>query len=64
MAQMVLGARAHHIAVLDGVHNRIDDPDGFAQACAMARDFGFDGKTLIHPGPDRRLPCRLRALGR
>ncbi|MDB5741369.1 MAG: Citryl-CoA lyase, partial [Alphaproteobacteria bacterium] len=26
------------------------DADGFAQACEMARDFGFDGKTLIHPG--------------
>jgi citrate lyase subunit beta/citryl-CoA lyase len=50
MTQMVLIARAHHIAALDGVHNRIDDDDGFAQACAMARDFGFDGKTLIHPG--------------
>ncbi|MDB5734140.1 MAG: CoA ester lyase [Alphaproteobacteria bacterium] len=50
MSQMVLIARAHHIAVLDGVHNRIDDADGFAQACEMARDFGFDGKTLIHPG--------------
>jgi citrate lyase subunit beta/citryl-CoA lyase len=50
MAQLVLVARAHHIAALDGVHNRIDDADGFAQACEMARDFGFDGKTLIHPG--------------
>ena len=49
MSQMVLMARAHHIAVLDGVHNRIDDPDGFAAACQQARDFGFDGKTLIHP---------------
>jgi citrate lyase subunit beta/citryl-CoA lyase len=49
MAQMVLVARAHHIAALDGVHNRLDDAEGFAQACEMARDFGFDGKTLIHP---------------
>ncbi len=49
MAQMVLVARAHHIAVLDGVHNQIDDAEGFAAACEMARDFGFDGKTLIHP---------------
>jgi len=50
MAQLVLVARAHHIAALDGVHNRIDDAEGFALACDMARDFGFDGKTLIHPG--------------
>jgi citrate lyase subunit beta/citryl-CoA lyase len=50
MAQMALVARAHHVAALDGVYNRIDDADGFALACEMARDFGFDGKTLIHPG--------------
>jgi citrate lyase subunit beta/citryl-CoA lyase len=50
MTQMVLVARAHQIAALDGVHNRIDDAEGFALACDMARDFGFDGKTLIHPG--------------
>jgi citrate lyase subunit beta/citryl-CoA lyase len=55
MTQMVLIARAHHIAVLDGVHNRIDDPDGFAAACEQARDFGFDGKTLIHPS--QIAPC-------
>src|SRR5258707_431043 len=24
--------------------------DGFGQECAQARDLGFDGKTLIHPG--------------
>lgn len=55
MTQMVLMARAHHIAVLDGVHNRLDDPDGFAAACRQARDFGFDGKTLIHPS--QIAPC-------
>jgi citrate lyase subunit beta/citryl-CoA lyase len=49
MSQMVLTARAHGIAALDGVHNRLDDEAGFAAACEMARDFGFDGKTLIHP---------------
>ncbi len=49
MSQMVLAARAHGIAVLDGVHNRLDDEAGFRAACEMARDFGFDGKTLIHP---------------
>jgi citrate lyase subunit beta/citryl-CoA lyase len=49
MTEMVLMARAHGIAALDGVHNRIDDPAGFAAACEQARDFGFDGKTLIHP---------------
>jgi citrate lyase subunit beta/citryl-CoA lyase len=49
MSRMVLTARAHNIAALDGVHNRLDDEAGFVAACEMARDFGFDGKTLIHP---------------
>lgn len=55
MAQMVLTARLHGIAALDGVHNRLDDEAGFAAACEMARDFGFDGKTLIHPA--QIAPC-------
>jgi len=50
MTQLVLAARTHGIAALDGVFNGIGDEAGFAQACALARDFGFDGKTLIHPG--------------
>ncbi len=46
----VMAARAHGADVLDGVHNRIGDPEGLAAACQQARALGFDGKTLIHPG--------------
>ena len=46
----VLAARAHGLTILDGVYNGLDDPDGFAAACEQGVDFGFDGKTLIHPG--------------
>lgn len=42
-------ARAHGLAILDGVWNEIGDEAGFARECAEARDMGFDGKTLIHP---------------
>lgn len=49
MALTVLAARAHHIAVLDGVNNDIAGDGAFRQDCELARDFGFDGKTLIHP---------------
>ena len=45
----VLGAREYGIDILDGVYNDISNTQGFAQECAQARDFGFDGKTLIHP---------------
>jgi citrate lyase subunit beta / citryl-CoA lyase len=34
---------------LDGVYNDIADTGGFAAECRQGRDFGFDGKTLIHP---------------
>ena len=51
----VLAAREFGIDILDGVYNDISDADGFAQECAQARDFGFDGKTLIHP--DQIGPC-------
>ena len=45
----VLAAREYGIDILDGVYNDISNTEGFAQECAQARDFGFDGKTLIHP---------------
>lgn len=47
---VVLAARASGKAVFDGVYNRLDDPDGLAAECREGRNFGFDGKTLIHPG--------------
>ena len=46
---VLLAARAHGRAVLDGVHLGLDDAEGFAAACRQGREFGFDGKTLIHP---------------
>ena len=49
LMQLVLAAKAGGIAVLDGVHNDFRDTAGFDAACALARDRGFDGKTLIHP---------------
>lgn len=45
----LMAARTHGIAILDGVFNDISDGDGFAWQCAKAVQWGFDGKTLIHP---------------
>ena len=45
----VAAARAHGLAVIDGVFNEIDDAEGFARQCAQGAAFGFDGKSLIHP---------------
>ncbi len=49
LAQCVLAARAHGIAVLDGTFNELNNWDGFRAECQQGRDFGMDGKTLIHP---------------
>jgi len=45
----ILAARAHGLAVLDGVHLDLSDDEGLAAACRQGRELGFDGKTLIHP---------------
>ena len=45
----VMAARAHGIAILDGVFNEIADAEGLARQCAQGAMLGFDGKTLIHP---------------
>jgi len=45
----LLAARAYGLAILDGVHLDLDDEVGFKAACEQGLDYGFDGKTLIHP---------------
>ena len=45
----VLAARAHGLAILDGVHLDLSDDEGFEQSCHQGLELGFDGKTLIHP---------------
>jgi citrate lyase subunit beta/citryl-CoA lyase len=49
LALSVAAARAHGLAILDGVHNEIDDLEALARVCRQGADFGFDGKSLIHP---------------
>jgi citrate lyase subunit beta/citryl-CoA lyase len=46
----LLAARATGKAILDGVYNDVKDVEGFEAECLQGRQFGFDGKTLIHPG--------------
>jgi len=49
IATCLAAARAHGSDILDGVYNQISDLEGFRAECEQGRDFGFDGKTLIHP---------------
>ena len=49
LALSVTAARANGLSILDAVYNDIPDLEGLARECRQAADFGFDGKTLIHP---------------
>ncbi|MBI5121855.1 MAG: CoA ester lyase [Rhodospirillales bacterium] len=49
LSHVLLAARAHGLACLDGVHLDLNDEAGFERACLQGREMGFDGKTLIHP---------------
>ena len=46
----ILATRAYGLEILDGPYSDFSSVDGFSQECTQARDLGFDGKTLIHPG--------------
>jgi len=46
---IVLAARASQVWALDGVFNRLDDPEALEAECGEGRALGFDGKSLIHP---------------
>ena len=45
----VTTARAEGLTAIDGVYNDIADAAGFEAECRQGLEFGFDGKTLIHP---------------
>jgi citrate lyase subunit beta/citryl-CoA lyase len=50
LATALLAAREAGKVILDGVYNDVKNLDGFGEECAQGVEFGFDGKTLIHPG--------------
>jgi citrate lyase subunit beta/citryl-CoA lyase len=60
LSLIVLAARAHDLACLDGVHLDLADDAGLEAACRQGRDLGFDGKTLIHP---KTIPAANQAFG-
>lgn len=49
MSKSVTAARMAGLTVIDGVYNDIADAEGFRAECEQGLEFGFDGKTLIHP---------------
>ena len=49
LSHCLLAARAHGLPIVDGVHLDMKDMTSFEFACRMARDLGYDGKTVLHP---------------
>ena len=49
LSTCLAAARAHNIEIIDGVYNDFSNEAGLRAECEQGRDFGMDGKTLIHP---------------
>ena len=55
LSTAVAAARAHGLAILDGVCNEFRNLDAFEAEARQGLMFGFDGKSLIHPA--QIAPC-------
>jgi len=49
LSQVLLAGRAYDRCVVDGISTDLKDMQSFEFACRLARDLGFDGKSLVHP---------------
>jgi len=49
LSKVLLAGRAYDRSVVDGISTDLKDMQSFEFACRIARDLGFDGKTLVHP---------------
>jgi len=55
LSAAVCAARAHGLIVIDGVCNEFRDSEVVRREAEQGLEFGFDGKSLIHP--DQIGPC-------
>jgi len=46
---VLLAGKAYNKPVIDGVYNNFSDEEGFRDECMRGKEWGMDGKTLIHP---------------
>ena len=49
LSQVLLAGRAYDRSVVDGISTDLKDMQAFEYGCRLARDLGFDGKSLVHP---------------
>ncbi len=50
MMTVLVAARAHGLAAVDGPYLALENPDGLRRTASAAAALGFDGKWVIHPG--------------
>jgi citrate lyase subunit beta/citryl-CoA lyase len=48
--RILVAARCHGLAAIDGPYARIGDTAGLAESAASVAALGYDGKWVIHPG--------------
>jgi citrate lyase subunit beta/citryl-CoA lyase len=49
LSHVLLAGRAHDRSVVDGISTDLKDMQSFEYGCRLARDLGYDGKSLVHP---------------
>lgn len=49
LSHVLLAGRAYDHCVVDGISTDLKDMQAFEYGCRLARDLGFDGKSLVHP---------------
>ncbi len=50
LMRILVAARAHGLAAIDGPYLVIGDLDGLARSASAAAALGYDGKWVVHPG--------------
>ena len=50
LLRILVAARGHGLAAIDGPYPAIGDLDGLREAAASAAALGYDGKWVLHPG--------------
>jgi len=50
LMRILVAARSHGLAAIDGPYARIADTGGLRRAAASAAALGYDGKWVVHPG--------------
>ena len=48
--RILVAARSHGLAAIDGPHLAIADTEGLRRSAASAAALGYDGKWVLHPG--------------